>query len=90
MRATIPEKKLEQIHSQVFTSRGQRFSSSTYVWLEKEGGGGVGVLKLQVRRETVGFPSGGVEGWVHVEQVAAVPMLYIQCQTVRDSLVGWS
>lgn len=41
------------------------------------------------RQVSLRSPSGGEEGWVHVEQVAAVLMLYIQCQTLRDCLVGW-
>lgn len=40
------------------------------------------------RQASLRSPSGEVEGWVHVEQVAAVLMLYIQCQTLRDCLVG--
>jgi len=41
------------------------------------------------RKASLRSPSGGVEGWVLVEQVAAVLLLYIQCQTLRDCLVGW-
>lgn len=91
MRATIPE---TGGNSQSFTTQsvpaGGSVSQSSlffsFFWggFKTTGEEGDGRRQVSLRS-----PSGGVEGWVHVEQVAAVLMLYIQCQTLRDCLVGW-
>lgn len=90
MKATIPEKgKTQTFTTQAATAGGSISQSSLFFFFfffkfKTTGEEGDGWRQVSPRS-----PSGGVEGWVHVEQVAAVLMLYIQCQTLRDCLVGW-